>query len=140
MAIERNTFNLAPELKRDTEQLTSINGHSLSLCYMGIMNDKRYPWLILVPQKNNLTEIIDLTASDRHQLMDEITLVSEQMKSLFTPYKLNIGAIGNLVPQLHIHIIARQKTDHAWPNPVWGIGETQNYSELELQNLIAHIK
>lgn len=140
MAIERNTFNLAPELKRDTEQLTSINGHSLSLCYMGIMNDKRYPWLILVPQKNNLTEIIDLTASDRHQLMDEITLVSEQMKSLFTPYKLNIGAIGNLVPQLHIHIIARQKTDHAWPNPVWGIGDAQKYSELELESLMAEIK
>ena len=93
------------------------------------MNDSRYPWLILVPRYNGLKEIHDLSKGDQGNLMFEITKTTRIIEKLFTPDKINVAALGNSVSQLHIHIIARFKTDEAWPGPVWGIGSSQIYSD-----------
>jgi diadenosine tetraphosphate (Ap4A) HIT family hydrolase len=97
------------------------------LCCVLLMNDARYPWLVLVPQRPDLTEIIDLVEAERSQLMREIALASEALKAVYAPDKLNIGALGNHVRQLHVHVLARFVSDAAWPGPVWGVGNAQNY-------------
>src|SRR5215469_12081697 len=107
-------FALHPQLACDTFFITD-----LKLCRVLLMNNGLFPWLILVPKVDGIKELIDLSDTDRHVLMDEISLASEIMKALFSPDKLNIAALGNQVPQLHVHIIARFTHDSAWPNPVW---------------------
>ena len=92
----------------------------LPLSRVFLMNDARYTWLTLVPRRNDIAEVIDLDAADRQQLFDEILLASEVLKAQAKPDKLNIGALGNIVRQLHIHLIARFESDAAWPGPVWG--------------------
>ena len=87
---------------------------------MLLNNDARYTWLTMVPRRAGIVEIIDLNAADRRQLFDEILLVSEVLKADASPDKLNVGALGNMVRQLHVHIIARFASDPAWPGPVWG--------------------
>jgi diadenosine tetraphosphate (Ap4A) HIT family hydrolase len=99
-----------------------------SLSSVLLMNNEAFPWLILVPRIEAASEIIDLKDADRITLMDEITQASRCLKLLFSPDKLNVAALGNQVPQLHIHVIARFKTDTAWPNPVWG-GATKPYGD-----------
>lgn len=84
------------------------------------MNDATYPWLILVPRLTDAREIVDLSAADRVRLMDEIAWASQALKDLHRPDKLNVGALGNVVPQLHIHVLGRFRDDPAWPKPVWG--------------------
>ena len=84
------------------------------------MNDRRFPWVILVPARPDVSEIVDLGAADRAQLIEEIALVSTVMRDLFRPTKLNVGALGNVVAQLHVHVVARFASDDAWPGPVWG--------------------
>ncbi len=91
------------------------------------MNDARYPWLILVPERADLAEIIDLEEADRAELMREIAAVSQVLKQMFNPDKLNVGALGNRVRQLHVHVLARFVSDQAWPGPVWGVGEPHPY-------------
>jgi diadenosine tetraphosphate (Ap4A) HIT family hydrolase len=140
MATSTNNFSLAPELLADTIPLKSIGGNTLSLCYLGLMNNQHFPWLIMVPQQANLREIIDLSKTDQHKLMDEISLVSNQMKTIFAPHKLNVAALGNMVAQLHIHIIARNENDAAWPNPVWGHAPTKPYDEEEKLKIINRLK
>ena len=108
-------FTLNARLAADTLIVTE-----LQLCQVLLMNDRRFPWLILVPRQPDLTEIIDLQQDDQTQLWHEIALCSEVLKQVAEPHKLNIGALGNVVSQLHIHIIARQVDDAAWPDPVWG--------------------
>lgn len=110
-------FVLHPQLETDTHPVGN-----LPLCRVLLMNNALYPWVILVPQHNNLTEITDLSAPQRAQLMEETATVASTMKQIYWPEKMNIAALGNQVPQLHVHIIARFKTDQAWPNPVWGQG------------------
>ena len=117
------TFKLDERLAHDTIYLSE-----LSLCRALLMNDRRYPWLILVPRYNGLKEIHDLSKEDQDNLMFEITKTTRIIEKLFTPDKINVAALGNSVSQLHIHIIARFKTDEAWPGPVWGIGSSQIYS------------
>lgn len=97
------------------------------------MNDSQYPWFILVPQRSNITEIYQLDKNDREQLMIESCLLSEALQETYRPDKLNIAAIGNLVPQLHIHHIARYKTDKAWPAPIWGKFSPLPYGEADAQ-------
>ena len=99
----------------------------LSLCEVRIQNEARFPWILLVPKREGIEEIIDLTEADQMQLLKEIALASKAMQQVFDPDKLNIGTLGNIVRQLHVHIIARYETDLAWPNPVWG------YFELSTQ-------
>lgn len=92
---------------------------NLSLCQVRLSHNAAFPWLLLIPNKASITEIIDLSPSEQQTLMQEISFASEVMYRLFTPDKLNVAALGNVVPQLHIHIIARYKTDPVWPDPVW---------------------
>jgi diadenosine tetraphosphate (Ap4A) HIT family hydrolase len=115
-------FSLDPQLDADTMPLGR-----LPLSRVLLMNDARYPWLILVPEKPDLAEIIDLSEPDQQQLMREIAAASQALKALFNPDKLNVGALGNRVRQLHIHVIARFVSDAAWAGPVWGVGQAQPY-------------
>lgn len=106
---------LHPTLAADTYPVTI-----LPLCEVRLMNQAAFPWLILVPQRANITEITELTEADKQQLMREISHVGAALKSLTHAHKLNIAALGNIVPQLHVHVIARFTDDAAWPSPVWG--------------------
>jgi diadenosine tetraphosphate (Ap4A) HIT family hydrolase len=92
----------------------------LRLCRILLMNDATYPWLILVPERPSVQEIFELDAADRAALIEEVTLVSRALDALFEPDKLNVAAIGNIVAQLHVHIVARFRSDPVWPAPVWG--------------------
>lgn len=128
------SFSLDRRLEADSFAVTS-----LSLCAIRLMNNKRFPWLILVPRRENASEWIDLSREDQHQLSDEIAIVSHLFQALVTPDKLNIAALGNQVPQLHVHLIARYKGDAAWPNPVWG-AQSEAYSEEEAKRFIYDLK
>lgn len=108
-------FVLHPQLAQDTYQVTD-----LALCRVLLMNEARYPWLILVPRRAGVREIHELTSAERQQLWVESDKVSHALMTLFQPDKLNIAALGNMVAQLHLHHIARFQTDAAWPAPVWG--------------------
>lgn len=108
-------FSLHPQLAQDTYCVTD-----LPLCRVLLMNEMRYPWCILVPRRVGIREIHELTSSERQQLWEESDAVSRVLMALFQPDKLNIAALGNTVPQLHLHHIARFQTDAAWPAPVWG--------------------
>ena len=108
-------FNLHETLARDTVEIVRW-----PLCRVLLMNNSRYPWLILVPAQLNLTELHDLDSADQTVLMSEITRASQALAALYAPDKINVGALGNTVPQLHIHVIARFRADDGWPGPVWG--------------------
>ena len=92
-----------------------------------LMDDSRFPWAILVPKRANIREIIDLELRDRAMLYRETESVMEAMKRLFSPTKLNVAALGNMVPQLHMHVIARFDDDQAWPKPIWSVGQRVRY-------------
>jgi diadenosine tetraphosphate (Ap4A) HIT family hydrolase len=108
-------YELHPQLAADTHPLAT-----LGLCDLRLMDDANYPWLVLVPRVPAARELIDLDATQRHLLTDEIDLAGRLLRGAFRPHKLNVAALGNLVPQLHVHVIAREETDPAWPAPVWG--------------------
>lgn len=97
----------------------------LGLSRLMLSGNALFPWLILVPRKNNLREIIDLSEEDRAVLMCEISLVSRVMQDIFKPDKLNVATLGNIVPQLHVHVIARYEEDSAWPDAVFGKGSVE---------------
>lgn len=117
----------------------SLSVTQLSLCEVRLMNNKLFPWLLLIPKRVNASEWIDLSREDQHQLSDEIAIVSHLFQAIVTPDKLNIAALGNHVSQLHVHLIARYKTDKAWPNPVWGTG-SEPYGEEEAKRFIYDLK
>ncbi len=127
-------FVLDTRLAKDTLDVTD-----LPLCTVRLMDNKRFPWVVLVPRLEDAVEWIDLDRAQQHQLSDEIAVVSHIFKALVTPDKLNIGALGNMVPQLHVHVIARYKGDPAWPNPVWGTGG-EAYSAEEARRFIYDLK
>ncbi|MBU0498656.1 MAG: HIT domain-containing protein [Gammaproteobacteria bacterium] len=104
------------------------------------MNDSRYPWLILVPRRQGLREIHHLDGADRLLLWDESCRVAEFMERRFQPDKLNVAALGNLVPQLHLHHIARFQDDPAWPGPVWGHSPFVPYAEEEGLALVRELR
>jgi diadenosine tetraphosphate (Ap4A) HIT family hydrolase len=110
-----DTFVLHSRLAGDTFEIGR-----LQLCRVLLMNDARYPWLILVPERAGLVELVDLDVDEHHRMADEIRHTSLAMRELFKPDKLNVAALGNMVPQLHVHVIARYIHDDAWPRPVWG--------------------
>ncbi len=130
-AIKMNSFTLHERVAADTHAVCD-----LALCRVLLMNDKRFPWLVLVPMRPDLREIIDLPPGDRAVLMEEIARTSSALNDLFAPDKLNVAALGNKVPQLHVHVIARKKTDAAWPNPVWGPGTAEPYDKAETGALL----
>ena len=101
-----------------------------------LMNDARYPWLILVPRRADVTEPFELSEADQAQLLQESMRLGEAMKAHFAADKINIAALGNQVAQLHVHHIARFHTDDAWPGPVWGVGSAVPYQEAALDALM----
>ena len=106
----------------------------LKLCSIRLHDNSKFPWLILIPKRNKITNISDLTSKDQILFMKEIVYVSKIMKKLFKTSKLNVEKIGNIVPQLHIHIIARSKKDSSWPLSVWVV-KGKNYSKIALRNM-----
>ncbi|MEA2692768.1 MAG: hypothetical protein QOJ16_2155 [Acidobacteriota bacterium] len=123
-------FTLHPRLAQDTVEVVR-----LSLCRVLVMKDRRFPWLVLVPERESVREIHELAPADRAALVEEIARAGEVLTLLFQTDKLNVGALGNLVPQLHVHVVARRATDPAWPGPVWGYGAPVPYEESELEEI-----
>lgn len=111
------TFSLHPQLEKDT-----LLVGDLPVCRVLLMNNAVFPWLILVPKRPALRELFDLENGDYKTVMDEVRLVTEQFAAFSKADKINVAALGNMVPQLHIHIVARFTNDPAWPNPVWNSG------------------
>ncbi len=129
------TFSLDSRLAADTRLVAS-----LPLCDVRLMNDARYAWLVLVPRRGGLTEIADLTADDQTALWDEVNLAARALRAVAPCDKLNLGALGNIVRQLHIHVVARCEGDAAWPGPVWGHGKAQHYAEPALHQRLAALR
>ena len=112
----------------------------LALSRALLMDDARYPWLILVPRRVGLSEIVDLTAEDRAVLIEEIAAASAFLRALPRVDKLNVGALGNVVRQLHVHVVGRAIGDPAWPGPVWGAGEARPYESGAAEALIVRAR
>lgn len=123
-------FVIDPRLAAESHPLGT-----LSLCEVLLYDDTRFPWLVLVPRKENLVEIIDLSDGERTMLMDDITDASRALKTLTDCHKLNVAALGNQVRQLHVHVIARFEHDPAWAGPVWGKGARVPYEQAARDDL-----
>lgn len=123
-------ITLDPTLQNDTHDLGSFK-----LCKLLLSNNKTYPWFILVPQREGITELHQLDLADREQLWQESALLSSWLEEVFAGDKLNIAALGNVVSQLHIHHIVRYRIDPAWPGPVWGVGEAEPYADQEVESI-----
>ncbi|MGN6449455.1 MAG: HIT domain-containing protein [Brucella intermedia] len=127
-------FELDKRLNADTFFVAK-----LGLCELRLMNDRRWPWLILVPRRPDLTEIHDMTPLDQTMLTFETGIVAQALKTVTACHKINTGALGNIVRQLHLHVIARSEGDAGWPGPVWGFGSRETYDEKDAHRLIADI-
>jgi diadenosine tetraphosphate (Ap4A) HIT family hydrolase len=115
-------FTLHPRLAADT-----IFVANWALSRLQLMNDSRYPWLVLVPRRSNLLEFFDLSRADRDLLIEELARAAKCLKEISGAAKINVGALGNQVPQLHVHVVARHPGDPAWPGPVWGHSPAVSY-------------
>ena len=125
-------FKLDPRLEADTVDVVDID-----LSTVRLMNDQRFAWLILVPRFADLVELTDLSHGDRYRLMDNVACCSDVLQSAFPDtHKINIAALGNVVTQLHVHVIARRTSDAAWPNPVWGVGTAVPYDGKSRTQLV----
>jgi len=125
-------FTLHPRLAADTVFVANW-----ALSRVQLMNDSRYPWLILVPRRPDLLEFFDLSRSDRALLMEELARAAKCLKEVSGATKINVGALGNQVPQLHVHVVARRPDDPAWPGPVWGHSPAVPYQAAQRQAAIA---
>jgi len=121
-------FRLDERLQADTLYLGR-----LPLCKVLLMKDRRYPWVILVPARQDVFEYYHLSQQDRAQLMEESALVAEKMSDHFDAESMNVAELGNIVAQLHVHHIARFKDDPAWPGPVWGHSPSEPYDDVALK-------
>jgi diadenosine tetraphosphate (Ap4A) HIT family hydrolase len=128
-------WSLHTQLTQDT-----IDIGDLPLCRVLVIKDANYPWLLLVPRREGAVEIIDLDEVSQAQLMTEVSRVARALKEITKCDKLNIAALGNVVPQLHVHIIARRKSDAAWPRPVWGVVPPLAHDAAEAQNFISALR
>jgi len=127
-------FELHPQLRKDCQVIGRF-----SLCQLLLMGDAHYPWFILVPQRQAVSEIFELDWEDQVQLLRESSGLARALTRAFSPDKLNIAALGNVVPQLHVHHIVRYRDDAAWPAPVWGRSPARPYSEAERTALLARL-
>lgn len=118
------TFRLDERLARDSALITK-----LGLCQLRLQNDRRWPWLVLVPQRNDKIELFELTPLDQTMLTFETNQVASALKELTGATKINVGALGNIVRQLHVHVIARNEGDPSWPGPIWAQGTAIPYSD-----------
>jgi diadenosine tetraphosphate (Ap4A) HIT family hydrolase len=135
MTVPLPAWSLHPQLQQDTEAVGD-----LPLSRLLIHNDANYPWLLLVPRRRGACEIIDLDERDQSQLMIEIVRISRALNDITACHKLNIAAIGNLVPQLHVHVVARRRDDAAWPKPVWGTVAARSYDLADRERLAAALR
>lgn len=124
-------FELHPMLAADT-----VNIGDLPLSTVLLNKDANYPWVILVPRREGVTEVVQLDNGDRRQLLDESCIIANSLTELFSPDKLNIATIGNIVSQLHMHHVCRFKTDACWPAPVWGQVPALGYDDEALSKLL----
>ncbi len=115
-------FELDPRITEDSALLGT-----LPLCQVRLHRDARYPWVMLVPERTGIREIHAMEPADRVQLLDEIVAISQAMESALGAEKMNVAALGNICPQLHLHVIARYKNDDAWPGPIWGVHPPLEY-------------
>ncbi|MCB1051351.1 MAG: HIT family protein [Acidobacteria bacterium] len=122
------TFFLHPRLEAD-----SLWVHSFGLCQLRLLNDQRFPWLILVPQVAEVIEWTDLEAEEQSHFLAELNWTCDLLEIWVHPFKTNLGALGNLVPQFHFHVIGRFREDEAWPGPVWGCGTRLPYPDPQEQ-------
>lgn len=127
-------FTLDSRLEKDSVLVTR-----LGLCQLRLMDDSRWPWLLLVPQRPDVQELFDLAPLDQAMLTFETNLVAEMFKKMKGGTKINVAAIGNIVRQLHVHVIARYENDANWPGPVWGFGARQPYAEADRKALVKQI-
>jgi diadenosine tetraphosphate (Ap4A) HIT family hydrolase len=128
-------FELDPRLAADT-----VAVGRLGLCELRLMNDRRWPWVILVPQRPDITEFHDLTPLDQTMLTFEMGLVAKALKTSTGAGKINIGTLGNVVPMFHLHIVARSAGDPNWPGPVWGFGARQAYADEDAERFGEQIR
>lgn len=125
-----NEFVLHPQLTNDCVVLMEFPLSQLLLC-----NDSAFPWFILVPKVNNIQDVYQLNWQDQQQLLNESSMLSEVLMQEFKGDKMNVAALGNVVPQLHLHHIVRYKTDPCWPKPIWGQQALTPYTDAELNEL-----
>ena len=119
-------FDLHPRLAADTRVVGD-----LPLCRVLLMDEARFPWLILVPRVPGLVELTELPDADAARLMDEARRAARALQAHCAPHKMNLGALGNLVPQFHLHVVARFREDARWPQPVWGAGPAEPYADAD---------
>ena len=128
-------WTLDPQIERDAAPIGDM-----PLCRVLLMSDANYPWLLLVPRRHHLTEIADLDEIEQAQLMSEIATASRALKAVTSCDKINVAALGNVVPQLHVHVIARSRGDAAWPKPVWGAAPARAYEEAARNKLLTALR
>jgi diadenosine tetraphosphate (Ap4A) HIT family hydrolase len=126
---------LDPQLERDTVEIGDM-----PLCRALLINDANYPWLLLVPRRHHIVEIVDLDYIEQAQLMSEVAQAARSLKAITGCDKINVAALGNVVPQLHVHVVARSRSDPAWPKPVWGAVPARSYDDAELQKLLTPLR
>ena len=128
-------FALDPRLAADTRPVAS-----LPLCAVLLLNDARYPWLVLVPRRAGLVEVADLHEDEQAVLWQEVNRAAAALRAVAPCDKLNLGALGNVVRQLHVHVVARVEGDTAWPGPVWGHGQAAARGDSQARPLIAALQ
>ncbi|SEV87654.1 HIT family protein [Luteibacter sp. 329MFSha] len=128
-------FDLDPRLAGDT-----LVVGDLALCRVLLMRDARFAWLVLVPRRHGLVEIADLPADDRARLWREVDEAAAALRASAPCDKLNVGALGNIVRQLHVHVVARREGDAAWPGPVWGSGTAEPYADGVAERLVEALR
>ena len=134
MTDEIAEFSLAQQLADDTVVIGDF-----PLCRLLLMNDSHYPWFILVPRIAGVEEVYQLTEEDQRQLMWEMAYVSEKLKDIFSADKMNVAALGNMVRQLHVHVVVRHEGDAAWPAPVWGKVPATAYNAEAIEDIRAKL-
>lgn len=128
-------IELHPDLRRDGFVIGNF-----PLCTLLVINDATYPWFVLVPRRATLRELYELSAEDQLQFMHESTSLARLLATAFRADKMNVAALGNITPQLHIHHIVRYKSDPAWPAPVWGKFPARPYTAQERADLLARLR
>ena len=129
------SFTLHQQLEADT-----LPAGDIGFCALRLMKDQRFPWLVMVPRLARARELFDLSTAQQHRLMEDMTRVSETLQRLTGCDKINVAAFGNMVPQLHIHVIARFETDPAWPGSAIGFSKAEAYAADDAERLIAEIR
>lgn len=124
-------FELDGRIARDSDLVTD-----LALCQLRIQNDSRWPWLVMVPERAGMTEIFELLPEEQALLSAEVNKVAAALKTVTGATKINVGALGNIVRQLHVHVIARFEGDPNWPGPIWGFGQAEPYGESQKQDFL----